>query len=257
MGRLTAFEMGGFLLGPVLASMLHLWAGLSATFVVITVLLILLTPVVLRADIPGATVPSTGHAISNLVRLAAMQSCIAMGIAFWITVGVFEAIWAVFLADLGASQMFIGLTMSLFSIPMILIATRAGSLAQRKGPLRVASASICVSIACMVLYGMFDSLWLLCIPLAIHAVADAYTMPASQLAVGQASGQGALAAGQGLFGAIGMAVAALTAVTGGVLYETLGARGLWWACAFAMALCISYSWWRGGELRQPMSLSVE
>jgi predicted MFS family arabinose efflux permease len=181
-----------------------------------------------------------------------MQSCIAMGIAFWITMGVFEAIWAVFLSDLGASQIFIGLTMSLFGIPMIFIAPRAGSLAQHKGPLRIAVVSIGVAIACMVLYGLFDSLWLLCVPLAIHAIADAYTMPASQLAVGQASGEGAFAAGQGLFGATGMAVAAVTAVAGGALYQQLGASGLWWISALVMVICMAFAWWRGAELRHPI-----
>jgi MFS family permease len=130
-----------------------------------------------------------------------MQSCIAMGIAFWVTIGVFEAIWAVFLSDLGASQIFIGLTMSLFGIPMIFISPRAGSLAQHKGPLKVAMVSISGAIVCMVLYGLFDSLWWLCVPLGIHAIVDAFTMPASQLAVAQASGEGSLAAGQGCSGA--------------------------------------------------------
>jgi predicted MFS family arabinose efflux permease len=252
MGRLSAYETAGFLLGPVLASFFNAWAGLSSTFIALTVLLILLTPVVVRAHIPGATTPSTGPVIRDLIKKPVMQSCIAMGIAFWITMGVFEAIWAVFLTDLGASQIFIGLTMSLFGIPMIFIAPRAGSLAQHKGPLRIAVVSIGVAIACMVLYGLFDSLWVLCVPLAIHSIADAYTMPASQLAVGQASGEGALAAGQGLFGATGMAVAAVTAVAGGALYQQLGASGLWWISALVMVICMAFAWWRGAELRHPI-----
>lgn len=257
MGRLSAYETAGFLLGPVLASALNAWAGLSSTFIAMTVLLVLLTPVVLRAEIPGAANPSTGPVIRTLIRRPAMQSCIAMGIAFWITIGVFEAIWAVFLSDLGASQIFIGLTMSLFGIPMIFIAPRAGSIAQHRGPLRITTLSIGVAIACMVLYGLLDSLWLLCVPLAIHAIADAYTMPASQLAVGQASGEGSLAAGQGLFGATGMAVAAFTAVGGGALYQGFGATGLWFISAAAMVICMIFAWWRGAELRAPMRVAVE
>ncbi len=179
-----------------------------------------------------------------------MQACLALGVAFWITIGVFEAVWAIFLADLGASQMFIGLTMSLFGIPMIFIAPRAGSLAQHRGPLRVASVSMAAATVCMVSYGFLNSPWLLCVPLAVHAIADAYTMPASQFAVGQASGEGALAAGQGLFGATGMAVGAVTAVGGGALYQSLGATGLWWGSAAAMVVCMLITWWRGSELRK-------
>ncbi|MCZ6711074.1 MAG: MFS transporter [Gammaproteobacteria bacterium] len=255
-GRLSAYETAGFLLGPVLASILNAWAGLSSIFVALTAILILLTPVVLHADIPGATNPSTGPVIRRLIASPAMQSCIAIGVAFWITVGVFEAIWAVFLSDLGASQIFIGLTMSLFGIPMIFISPRAGSLAQHKGPLKVAMVSVSGAIVCMVLYGLFDSLWVLCVPLGIHAIVDAFTMPASQLAVAQASGEGSLAAGQGLFGATGMAVAAVTAVGGGALYQTLGASGLWWISAFAMVICMAFAWWRGAALRRPMQAHV-
>lgn len=247
MGRLTAFETAGFLLGPVLAALLDRWAGLSSTFLVMTATLVLLAPMVWRVVIPGASRPATGPVIGTLLRTPTMQACLALGVAFWITIGVFEAVWAIFLADLGASQMFIGLTMSLFGIPMIFIAPRAGSLAQHRGPLRVASVSMIVATVCMVLYGFLDSPWLLCIPLGIHAIADAYTMPASQIAVGQASGEGALAAGQGLFGATGMAVGALTAVGGGALYQSLGASGLWWGSAGAMIVCMLLCWWRGSE----------
>ena len=94
------------------------------------------------------------------------------------------------------------------------------------------------AVACMVLYGVLTSLWWLCVPMVLHAVVDAITMPATQLAVGYASGEGALAAGQGLFGATGLAVAALASVGAGVLYEGLGAAGVWWASAGAMVVCI-------------------
>ena len=186
-----------------------------------------------------------------------MQSCLALGIAFWITIGVFEAIWAIFLSDLGASQIFIGLTMSLFCLPMIVISPFAGAYAQRNSTLIIAVASIGTATLCMMLYGVMNSIWLLCIPLAIHAIADSFTMPASQLAVAQASGENAVATGQGLFGAMGMAVGALTAVAGGMLYQEFGATGLWWISAAAMCACLLFAWWRGTELRQPFLLQGE
>lgn len=251
LGTLSAYETTGFLIGPVVAATLNAWSGLPATFIVMTALMVLTTPVLIGIKIPGAHVPPPAGIVVLLLRKPAMQSCMALGIAFWITIGVFEAIWAIFLSDLGASQIFIGLTMSLFCIPMIAISPFAGAYAQRKGTLNIAIVSIAVATLCMVLYGMMDSLWLLCIPLGIHAIADAFTMPASQLAVAQASGENAVATGQGLFGATGMAVGAVTAVAGGLLYQELGATGLWWISAGAMAVCLVFAWWRGTELRQP------
>jgi hypothetical protein len=68
---------------------------------------------------------------------------------------------------------------------------------------------------------------------------DAVTMPAIQLAVGYASGENALAAGQGLYGATGLVVAAAASIGSGALYQSMGAAGLWITAAGAMFLCIA------------------
>jgi MFS family permease len=251
LGVLAAYETAGFLIGPVIAAFINTWFGLSETFVLLTILLVIVFPLVVGVHVPAAKTPPGKAILLELIKLPAMQSCLAMGAAFWITMGVFEVIWAIFLSDLGATQIFIGLSMSLFGLPMVFISPRAGSLAQRRGPLRVAILSIGVAILCMFSYGFIDNIWVICIPLCIHAIADAFTMPATQFAVARASGEDAIASGQGLFGAIGMLIAAVTASAGGLLYDLSGASGLWWISASAMIVLMLIAWWRGGDLRQP------
>ena len=251
LGVLAAYETAGFLIGPVIAAFVNTWFGLSETFVLLTILLVIVFPLVVGVHVPAAKTPPGKAILLELIKLPAMQSCLAMGAAFWITMGVFEVIWAIFLSDLGATQIFIGLSMSLFGLPMVFISPRAGSLAQRRGPLRVAILSIGVAILCMFSYGFIDNIWVICIPLCIHAIADAFTMPATQFAVARASGEDAIASGQGLFGAIGMLIAAVTASAGGLLYDLSGASGLWWISASAMIALMLIAWWRGGDLRQP------
>jgi len=251
LGVLAAYETAGFLIGPVIAAFVNTWFGLSETFVLLTILLVIVFPLVVGVHVPAAKTPPGKAILLELIKLPAMQSCLAMGAAFWITMGVFEVIWAIFLSDLGAKQIFIGLSMSLFGLPMVFISPRAGSLAQRRGPLRVAILSIGVAILCMFSYGFIDNIWVICIPLCIHAIADAFTMPATQFAVARASGEDAIASGQGLFGAIGMLIAAVTASAGGWLYDLSGASGLWWISASAMIALMLIAWWRGGDLRQP------
>ncbi len=251
LGVLAAYETAGFLIGPAVAAFINTWFGLSETFFVLTILLIVVFPLVIGVHVPGAKTPPGRTIIVELIKRPAMQSCLAMGVAFWITIGVFEVIWAIFLSDLGATQIFIGLTMSLFGLPMIFISPRAGSLAQHRGPLNIAVLSIGVAIICMFSYGFIDNIWVLCIPLCVHAIADAFTMPATQFAVTKASGEDAIASGQGLFGAIGMLVAAVAAATGGWLYGLSGASGLWWISAGVMIVFMLIAWWRGGDLQQP------
>jgi len=83
----------------------------------------------------------------------------------------------------------------------------------------------------------------------VHSIVDAITMPAVQLAVGYASGQGALAAGQGLFSATGLAVAAVASLGAGALYASWGALGVWWVSAGIMLVCIVLAslWGRGHD----------
>ncbi len=253
LGVLAAVETVGFVIGPLLAALLSMTLGLQTNFMIFAVVFACFIPFVIGVTVPAANRPPGRRIMLDLIQIPAMQSCIAMGVAFWITIGVFEAIWAIFMSDLGADLLFISLTLSLFSIPMIIIAPIAGDYAQRIGPLNVAIVSIGIAIVCMVTYGFITSIWLLCIPLAIHAIADAFTMPASQLAVTQASGEDAIAAGQGLFGATGMAVGAITAALAGYLYNELGAGGLWWISAMLMVLLMVFAWWRGGDLKKAIA----
>jgi predicted MFS family arabinose efflux permease len=132
---------------------------------------------------------------------------------------------------------------------MVFIAPRAGGLAQRRGPLRVATVSILVAIGCMFLYGSLHSLAWLCVALALHSLADAFTMPAIQLAMARSSGEEAIATGQGLIGATNLAVAALAAFAGGWIYEAYGAGVLWRGSGCLMLALLALAWLRGPALR--------
>lgn len=251
LGRLAAFDMAGFLIGPVLASLLFGWFGLRAPFLAVGVVLALMAPLLSRIDVPRSVRDVPRGTVRGLLRKPAIQATLAAGVALYVTVGVFEAIWAVFMTDRGASQLFIGLSLSLFTLPMVLVAPRAGAIAQRRGPLRVAAFSIGAATLCMLLYGPSFGLPLLCVILAVHSVADAFTMPALQLAMARASGEEALAAGQGLMGATNLAVAAGAAIGAGWVYDAYGAVALWSGAALCMGALLGVALWRGAELRVP------
>jgi MFS family permease len=248
LGRLAAWEIAGFLVGPIVASVLFEQAGLRAPFAFIALLALPLAPFVWRVQVPGTRRPLK-RAMLTLLRRPAMQSCIALGVAFYLAVGVFDAIWALFMADLGASQVFIGATMSLFTLPMLVVAPWAGRLAARRHVLNLISLTMTGAMLAMISYGFIDSIWWICLPVLVHAVMDAVSMPAVQLAVGYASGEEAFAAGQGLFGATGLMVAAAASLTSGAVYQSFGAGGLWLGAAGAMGVAILVARWRGRDAR--------
>ena len=136
-------------------------------FVLETLLLIALLPLVWRAAIPGSPAPMD-NAARALLRKPDMQACIATAIALYIAIGVLEAIWAVYLSDLGASQLFIGVTLSLTALPMILIAPYAGSVAQRRGALLVSTCGLTAALISMISYGYLTSIWWIVLPLVVH-----------------------------------------------------------------------------------------
>ena len=152
----------------------------------------------------------------------AIQATLAASIAFYLTVGMFEAIWAVLLRDHGAETWLIGLTLSLFTLPMIFLAPIGGRAAQSRGPLRVVAVSLTVATVCTFSYGVLPSLWMLLGVSIIHAVADSFTMPSNQVAAALGSPPEHLSAAQGLLGATGLAAAGLTGLAAGFVYEEVG-----------------------------------
>jgi MFS family permease len=245
LGRQTAFDVAGFVLGPALAAILAQLFGLRAPFIVLSIaffVAIFLIGKITTPDDAAASEPSA-EARTSLLRVPAMQSALFAAIAFYLTIGMFEALWSILLRDEGADTWLIGLTLSLFTIPMIIFAPKGGALAQRRGPIRVVTISITIAAVATCLYG-FLPLWLLIAISGIHAVADAYTMPANQVAVAIASPPDQLGAGQGLLGATGLAIAAAAALIGAGVYDAFGREVIFAGTAFLMMVCLGISRWR-------------
>ena len=254
LGRLNAFQITGFLFGPVFGSMVFELAGLQAVFITTLVMILCCIPLLARITLPETKVESGAPVLRKLLRRREMKAMICMAVGYYGSFGLFEAIWAIMLADLGASQLFIGLNFTLFSLPMIFIAPLGGRIAGRHGAMRVCWIAIALSIPFIATYGFIESLFLLTAIMMGQAVADAVVMPASQLAVAEISGEN-IAAGQGLFGACGLSVAALVALGSGAVYGEYGGKVVFAGYAVIMALSLVgaalFAWNRPGDDTAP------
>ena len=134
-----------------------------------------------------------------------------------------------------------GVSLSLFTIPMIVLAPTGGRLAQKIGHSAIVGKSITVAALCTALYGWIDMLWPVLLISFVHAVADAFTLPANQVAIATASPPEQLAAGQGLFSGIGTLVSGVVAYVAGVLYEQTGPKVLYTTAAVAMLVLLAGS----------------
>ncbi len=246
LGKLAAWDMVGFLIGPIMASILLEVGGLRLPFIVLTVMLILVFPFVARVEVPGSTEPMK-NPMRTLIQRPEMQACLALGAAFYLAIGVFDAIWALFVTDLGAGPIYIGVTMSLFTLPMIFVAPLAGRWVANRHLLHTLMMTLGLAGLMIVSYGFIGSLTWILVPMLVHAVVDAVSMPASQLAVGTASGESAIAAGQGLFGATGLIIAAISSVGGGYVYQEWGMTVVWPMVTLLMAVCLAFAYLRGKQ----------
>ena len=250
LGKQGAFEISGFVLGPTLAGILSKIFDFHAPFWGLFVLYVGIFFVGVRLDLSATRKAAHGRALRTLLALPPIRAALSASIAFYITIGMFEAVWALLLTDLGAGKLLRSFTLSFFTVPMIFLAPMGGRYAQRYGPLRVAGFSIAAATLCTLSYG-FLSLWPLLIVSIVHAVADSFTMPANQVAIAISSPPEHVAAGQGLLGAVGVAVAGLVGVVAGGVYGDLGRGPLFIGTAASMALFLGWALVNGSSLRQP------
>lgn len=224
LGAMGAFDVSGFVLGPVVAAAFAELINLRAPFLFLAALYAAVYLWTLRLDLSSGDSALVRVPVRRLLGSRAVVAGLLAGVAFYTTIGVFEASWAVLLDDLGASTLIIALSISLFALPMIPLAPLGGRYAQRRGPIRVMAVTIMGAVACMMVYGYVEYVWVLIAVSAAHAMFDAFTMPAGQLAVAMSAPADQAAAAQGLYGAVGLVVSGIAAVAAGSVYDYWGPK---------------------------------
>ena len=238
LGRLAAFDVSGFVLGPLIAAVAAQAFGLRAPFWLLAAILGVVLLLTLRLDMAAGPVSAERRVIRDLLAIPAMRATLLVAVGFYVTVGMFEAVWAVLLRDKGAETWVIGLTLSLFTVPIIFLAPIGGRMAQRRGPMKVVTVSLSVAAVCTLSYGLLPSLWMLLGVSIIHAIADSFTMPSNQVAAALAGPPEQASSAQGLLGATGLATAGVTGLLAGALYEAAGRLTVTALSAAVMAACI-------------------
>ena len=255
-GIYAAFQMGGFVLGPVIGAFgAALGGGFAFPFLFTGILTMIAgvllaftlpgTPKVVEEPRPGASPIRPPHRVSpseppfsastagipaadeadrtaraplkGLLNVT-LGVALVMNFGFSLAFGVYEVIWSLFMADLGASIEWIGLTFALFGLPMMLVAPFAGRLVDRYGPIRFAAVGGLVICIAGVVYGLSREPLVPTAMASIEGIAEAFLMPAlyALVAIGSPSGRSSTA--QGIFGAVG---------TIGLIVATLSAGWLW------------------------------
>ena len=225
LGKLAAIETSGFVTGPAIGAALNEIWGLNAPFIFLSIVLICMLPGLARIKLSIDKAPPQDSrliAARKILNRREAVGAILLGAAMFFPAGMYEAIWARFMEDLGASTLFVGISLTMYGIPFALTASTAGKFIDRIGPWRAAVFGISVIIPMTFIYGFLTSPWLLMGLAMVEAVGQGVGSPACQAAMVKATDESERATGQGMVGAAGTLGAGFAALIAAPLYAGPG-----------------------------------
>jgi DHA1 family multidrug resistance protein-like MFS transporter len=236
--KLQACEMVGLLVGPFIGGAVALWRD-SAIFGVagVTVLLGLLamrripeTRVLHDADEkpvrfrwwrnPGVLVPALGVA--------------ALGTVF----SMYDVVWPLYLSARGNSSLVIGITISLFAVPLLILARPGGRLADRSNRRWLMVASFAVSGGCAALYPALRSLGLIIALGTVEACAYVLIEPTMFAVISDSSNEQDRGRAMGIGGLFQFGGMAFGALVLGALYGVGEGISFWGAAGVLVAAAV-------------------
>jgi len=249
LGVFYAAYLSGFVFGPPIAGALTVIGDVRLPFVVLGVATALSSFGLrgLRMDAsPGhADVESVDvtdrRVLRRLIRRRRLIAALLVVVSFRYSIGVFEPLWATYLDDLGASTMVITASMTVFALPMLVIARWAGGLTDRLGARWTSLLAAAATVPLMASYGWIGALPVIVVLAVPHGVCEAIESPGTQVAVADAAPHTDAAAAQGLAEAAGSAAAAIGAFTAAPLFAALGAGWAWSIAGITMGALLVIS----------------
>jgi MFS family permease len=163
-------------------------------------------------DQPGVSAP---RSLWNRGLVAAL----ALSAGGYFASGTYEVIWSIFLDRLGAGLDLIGLTFSMFGLPILLLSPFAGRLVDRRGVLPfIVLGSLAPAVAGIAYTFIADPLF--AVPLILlEATGFAFLNPALYTVVAASSPRGRSSTAQGIYGAAGTVGFILASLIAGGLAE--------------------------------------
>jgi MFS family permease len=153
-------------------------------------------------------------------------------------IGSFDALWSLALDDLDTADWVANLGISLFALPLVVLGSLGGRLAQRIGPFRVGTVGLLLAAVFMFAYGQVPSGGAMFAIAMVHSVSDGLTVSATGVAVGLVVPAERQAGAQGVLGGIQVLVAGVAAPVIGGLYENHGRAVAYTASAAGMAVLV-------------------
>jgi MFS family permease len=235
MGRLGAWDVGGFVAGPMIAAGLNMIGGFRLTFWVMAAAMVLLLPTAFRARPDTAARDLERRGLKGLMRIRRLNGAFFVVAAYFVFIGTFESVWVLEMDSRGATNTMLAIGLTLAALPIPFLSPVGGSLAQRYGARRWAIGSLGTITIVVVFYGIVPGVAALVAVTMVAAVLEGFGFPAAPMLVAAAVPEDRQASAQGLMGAVEVATGAVAAIAAAWVYASHGDTVVWVAAAISMA----------------------
>ena len=224
LGAVAGTEIGGFVTGPLVGSLIIDPFGLDATFLVFGAMAVFALVVIMPRKFPELIkTPESENSSFDLLRIPEIRVALLITLAVTFPTGMFDALWDRFLDDLGGNNAMTGLTFAVYGLPFILLSSRAGKLIDKRSPVAVALWLV-IPVSLMTMsYGFFKSPWLILGLGLIEGIVQSAVAPAGMSAIAKAAPVGRASAAQGLSGSVNVFGQMLAAFIAPSIYGEFGA----------------------------------
>ncbi|NDA97101.1 MAG: MFS transporter [Actinobacteria bacterium] len=240
LGAVAGMEIGGFVSGPLIGSLIIGPFGLDATFLLFGALAVMALFVISPRGFPELVSTTESQRLSfDLLRIRSVRVALILTLAVTFPTGMFDALWDRFLDDLGGNNAMTGLTFAVYGLPFILFSARAGKLIDKRSPIAVVLWLVIPISLLTISYGLIKNPWVILGVGLFEGIAQAAVIPAALSAIAKAAPLGRASAAQGLSGAVnvfGQMVAAFIAPT---IYGAYGAFTTFFVVAVGIAIIAS------------------
>jgi MFS transporter, DHA1 family, multidrug resistance protein len=234
--QLQAYEMVGLLVGPLIGGAAALWQD-SAVFGVTGLAMFIGIGPMLRVPETRAA-PGTGVVHKERFRWWRLRG-IVVPIAALFAVGtiwsMYDVVWPQYLAARGNSPLIIGLSVSLFALPILLLARAGGRLADRVDRRKLVTAGMLVVALCATTYPFLRILAVILVIGAIEAVATVILEPSLFAVIGDSTPETLRGRAMGIGGLYQFSGMAFGAAVLGSLYGVNAGLPFW--CGAGILLC--------------------
>jgi DHA1 family multidrug resistance protein-like MFS transporter len=246
-GWVAGAQQAGFIFGPAIGGFLAVfgrWTVFTVTGVALLAAALVVALTLGRSKAPSAPNPAAAPSLFGRSRVSSAVRAVAiLSLGLGLLIGIYDVVWSLYMRSLGASDPVIGLSFTLFALPLLVATPLAGWSADRWDRRWLAFGSIVLGSLIGPIYPFLTDIPVVLVVGAVEGAMWAFVGPAMNsflmdavanrraeaqgivgTALSTATAIGSLAAGS-LF-ALGVGVPFIAAAIGGVVFALAAVPGL-------------------------------